>query len=118
MQFYSFYFCVTTRLFETAPGIENLFRFDGKPLDHDDEEPLNHSDDEEPLDHSGNKYLVRVRKLGRPVMEAIECVIHSLSDSPTLDEDFLIELGIVHGLKDVTVHHFDVSLYIYIYIGR
>ena len=81
------------RLFEIAPKLQELFPFQGEEL----------SDD--------NKKL---RFHALQVMETIDAAIGMLHDVQTLT-DTLVDLGIVHNMKNVKVESFAVSLHISIY---
>ena len=76
------------RLFEIAPELQNLFPFKEEDID-------------------GNNSLLK--KHAVQVMESIDGAIGMLGNPDELQEN-LIELGIIHHMKDVQLESFAVSL--------
>lgn len=75
------------RLFETAPGLKNLFPFKTATPEGQAE---------------------GLKKHGLQVMESIDGAIDLLDDPEQLEET-LLELGIVHNMKSVQLESFGVS---------
>ena len=83
----SIFIVVYFRLFEIAPELQKLFPFDGEAVTADNE---------------------LLKRHGIQVMESIDAAIGML-DNPEELKETLIDLGIVHHMKDVQVDSFAVS---------
>lgn len=77
----------TTRLFEIAPELKNLFPFE---------------------DHVVNNEHPGLKRHALQVMDSIDGAI-SLLDKPEELKEALLELGIIHNMRDVQLESFAVS---------